>query len=215
MPGNYTVPTRQPGELITSDIYNSDHQLHVTNNTPPGVDDYSSNIVQMQAQVDPGDVGSENLAVSLAGEIERLRFTIARLAGTTFWYEIGGAVRLDRNTTVIDVPAVDDVDSIEVPNAFPIDTEARFAGGNVLVSFGTTRGLTGIQLVDPDEGAIWTTTPMGITAGSKSTTGQQQNRMYRLINTTARSVVLIAIGGRFDATGTIRVTTYSESLILA
>src|ERR1051326_1804 len=76
MPGLYTITTRSNGTTLTAAIYNADHQNHVDNQTPQMTDDYSSNVSQMQTATDPGEVGSESLATSLAGEIERLRFAV-------------------------------------------------------------------------------------------------------------------------------------------
>lgn len=50
------------------------------------MDDYSSTVGQMQSTVDPGGVGTESQATSLAGEIERLRFAIDRIIGGAQWY---------------------------------------------------------------------------------------------------------------------------------
>lgn len=92
MPGNYTIIPRSDGELIDAKKYAQDHQQHVDNLEPPKVDDYSGSLVQMQTATDPGEVGSENLASSLAGELERLRFAIREIKGTAQWYEsVGGA----------------------------------------------------------------------------------------------------------------------------
>ena len=76
MPGLYTITTRSLGELITAAVYNADHQNHIDNATPQMTDDYSSNVSQMQTVTDPGEVATESLATSLAGEIERLRFML-------------------------------------------------------------------------------------------------------------------------------------------
>lgn len=92
MPGNYSIITRATGTILTAVIYNADHQNHVDNATPQGQDDYSANQTQMQAQTDPGALGSEVLPTSTAGEFERIRFAIARLAGTTYWYQNPGLV---------------------------------------------------------------------------------------------------------------------------
>ena len=87
MPGLYSITNRISGELITAAKYNADHQVHVDNQTTQMTDDYSSSIGQMRVQSDPGGLGSESLATSLAGEIERLRYAIANVKGTTYWYE--------------------------------------------------------------------------------------------------------------------------------
>ena len=85
MPGNYTITSRADGLVLTAAIYNADHQNHVDNQTPAGTDDYSVNLTQMLLTTDPGETGSESLASSLAGEIERLRFSIAEIKGV-LWH---------------------------------------------------------------------------------------------------------------------------------
>lgn len=77
MPALYTHTTRANGTVLTAAIYNADHQNHIDNGIPASLDDYSISTTQMQSTVDPGEAGSESLATSLAGEIERLRFAIA------------------------------------------------------------------------------------------------------------------------------------------
>src|SRR5574341_1285814 len=76
MGGLYSITTRSDGTVLTASIYNSDHQNHVDNLTPQMTDDYSTSAVQMQTTTDPGEVGTESLPTSLAGELERLRFAI-------------------------------------------------------------------------------------------------------------------------------------------
>lgn len=87
MSGNYSITIRANGTILTGSIYNSDHQNHVNNATPQGLGDYSDSVSQMQATSDPGEVGSEDLAGSGAGELERLRFMLAQMSGKTQWYE--------------------------------------------------------------------------------------------------------------------------------
>lgn len=106
MPGNYTITTRASGTILTAGIYNADHQNHVDNNTPQGVGGYSSNQAQMQTQTDPGGVGSESLATSVAGELERMRFILARLGQSTFWYS-AQPVLADSFTTVASASTTD------------------------------------------------------------------------------------------------------------
>lgn len=101
MAGNYSHTTRSDGLTLTAAIYNADHQNHIDNMTPAGVDDYSSNATAMQSTTDPGEASSESLATSLAGELERLRFIIKELKGNPAqWYSSGwelGSGLLDVN----------------------------------------------------------------------------------------------------------------------
>lgn len=91
MAGLYTITTRSPGTTLTAAIYNADHQNHVDNEIPTMMDDYSLSSGQMQTNTDPGEVGTESLATSLAGELERMRFAIKEIKGTAQWYETAGA----------------------------------------------------------------------------------------------------------------------------
>lgn len=87
MPGLYTHTTRASGLVLTAAIYNADHQKHIDNATPQQHDDYSADVTQMRLQTDPGEVGSESLPTSTAGELERIRFAIREIKGTTHWYQ--------------------------------------------------------------------------------------------------------------------------------
>lgn len=90
MPGLYTHTERLT--TLSESQYNTDHENHITNATPGKMDDYSADATEMQQQTDPGELGSEVLAQSLAGELERIRFVIAEMKGTTNWYEPSGAL---------------------------------------------------------------------------------------------------------------------------
>lgn len=87
MAGLYSHTTRADGLTLTAAIYNSDHQNHIDNSIPSQQDDYSSNATEMKITTDPGESGSEVLATTLAGELERLRFIIKEMKGTAEWYE--------------------------------------------------------------------------------------------------------------------------------
>jgi len=108
----YAITTRGTGTVVTATIYNGDHQNHPDSQTPGNTDDYSVNAVQMQTVTDPGEVGTESLATTLTGELERLRFAMKELTGGAQWYEsVPGATIagsrlsrvIDRQTTTIDI----------------------------------------------------------------------------------------------------------------
>lgn len=96
MPGNYSIHTRDIGELLTAAKYVGDHTVHRDNMTPFGVDDYSLSAPQMRATIDPGETGGEILPTSLAGELERLRFAILEMKHGPFWYSPNWGIQ-DRN----------------------------------------------------------------------------------------------------------------------
>jgi hypothetical protein len=82
----YSHTTRVDGTTLDATIYNGDHQNHIDNGVPDQQDDYSSSVAQMQTTTDPGEVGSESQATSLAGELERMRFMIKEIIGGAQWY---------------------------------------------------------------------------------------------------------------------------------
>lgn len=86
MAGLYSHTTRTTGTTLTAAIYNADHQNHIDNHVPLQMDDYSSSVPQMQTTTDPGEIGGESQATTLAGELERLRFIIHEITGKTQWH---------------------------------------------------------------------------------------------------------------------------------
>lgn len=88
MPGHYSHTTRAAGTVLTATIYNADHQNHIDNDVPLMMDDYSVDVAQMQASTNPGGVGTESQATTLAGELERLRFVLTRIHGLAQWYSL-------------------------------------------------------------------------------------------------------------------------------
>lgn len=90
--GLYTHTSRATGTILTSAIYNADHQNHITNQNPTMTGALADSISQFQSVQDPGTIGSENLPTSLAGEIQCLRFAIRRLIAADQWYEDKGAL---------------------------------------------------------------------------------------------------------------------------
>ena len=82
----YSHTTRSTGTTLTATIYNGDHQNHIDNGVPLQFDDYSVDLTQMKSTADPGEVGTESQATTLAGELERIRFIINELTGGPQWY---------------------------------------------------------------------------------------------------------------------------------
>jgi len=76
-------------EVLSNTDLNAEIDNILNNLDPSGVDDYSATATQMKLNTNPGTTGSESLATSLAGEIERLRYVIKRIVGTqiTNWYD--------------------------------------------------------------------------------------------------------------------------------
>lgn len=101
MPGLFSrVKTFVFEEIAKSAEVNAEFDNIIANLIPAKIDDYSTNITQMQIQTDPGDQGSENLATSLGGEVERLRYVIAAMLGQTYWYDPVPVSLLEANSLI-------------------------------------------------------------------------------------------------------------------
>lgn len=88
MPGLFSrLKTWSALENLTDEELNAEVNNIIQNFVPQMMDDYSANVSQMQTQTTPGSVGSESLAVSLAEEIERIRYMLALITGKTYWYQ--------------------------------------------------------------------------------------------------------------------------------
>ncbi len=80
------VKTWVSNEVLTASDLNAEFDNLLTNTKPTSIEDYSTNTSEMQSSADPGGVGSESLATSLAGEIQRLRYKIKQIIGGAQWY---------------------------------------------------------------------------------------------------------------------------------
>ena len=76
MPGLFNITSRTDGELIDANKYNGDRQEIVNNLEAARIDDTSADLAAMRATADPGEVGSESLATSVAVELQQLRFAV-------------------------------------------------------------------------------------------------------------------------------------------
>ena len=112
MAGLYSKTTRASGITLTANIYNTDHQNHIDNHDPEQMDDYSPDAATMKTSTDPGDVGSESLATTMAGEIERIRFVLDAIIGGAEWYTDPAATIAALNTSVASFSAKDSDDTI-------------------------------------------------------------------------------------------------------
>ena len=80
------VKTVIAGETITASDRNSEFDNILNNLTPTGMDDNSATATTMRVTVDPYPSGTESLATSLQGELERLRYVIGSITGLDYWY---------------------------------------------------------------------------------------------------------------------------------
>lgn len=74
-------------EILTYSDLNAEFDNIINNMAAATNVGYSATVAQMRTQTNPGGVGSESLAASISGELERIRFAISRIIGKTYWYE--------------------------------------------------------------------------------------------------------------------------------
>lgn len=80
------IKTWVSNEVLTASDLNTEFNNLLNNTIPASIDDYSTDVATMQSTTDPGGVGTESLATTLAGEIVRLRYAIKRIIGGAQWY---------------------------------------------------------------------------------------------------------------------------------
>lgn len=73
-------------EVLTAADLNAEINNLLNNTIPASIEDYSTDVSQMQSTVDPGGSGTESLATTLAGELQRLRYMIKFITGAAQWY---------------------------------------------------------------------------------------------------------------------------------
>lgn len=80
------VKTWVSNEVLTASDLNGEFNNLLNNTIPASIEDYSADVSTMQSTTDPGGVGTESLATTLAGEIQRIRYAIKRIVGGAQWY---------------------------------------------------------------------------------------------------------------------------------
>ena len=74
------------GDTILASETNAEFNNILTNLTPAGVDDQSTNDAAMQATADPYPAAVIDKPTDLKGELERLRYVIKQITGQAQWY---------------------------------------------------------------------------------------------------------------------------------
>lgn len=87
-------------KLNGADLTNSFTRVGQTNMTYQCLDDYSSDLTQMQVTTDPYPASVASLATTGAGELERLRYVIKTRCGQTQWYTYTDTCVMTTNLTV-------------------------------------------------------------------------------------------------------------------
>lgn len=119
MPAQFTIPlvTVIPGQLIASSLWNGEWNNVSNNFIPAGMDSYSDTDGQMQIQTAPFPGSVTSHATSLGGEIERIRFQIAAILGTTYWYDAPAASLATTQASLVPIGGVIDYPSATAPSA--------------------------------------------------------------------------------------------------
>lgn len=80
------VKTWVSNEVLTASDLNGEFNNLLNNTIPLSIEDYSADVSTMQTTADPGGVGTESLATTLAGELQRLRYKIKQIMNGAQWY---------------------------------------------------------------------------------------------------------------------------------
>jgi hypothetical protein len=87
MAGTYSkIKTVTTGDIISATDRNAEHDDHINHCDFSGLGDYSASTTEMRSTTDPYPGSVESLATDGKGELERLRYLIAQLAGKSEWY---------------------------------------------------------------------------------------------------------------------------------
>jgi microcystin-dependent protein len=110
----FTIPliTVIPGQLITAALWNNELTNIGTNLNPSGIGGYSDTGPQSHIQTSPATG-----ATSLAGELERIRYQLAQLLGTTFWDQAAATSVSAINNIVVPVGGIIDFPVVTPPNS--------------------------------------------------------------------------------------------------
>lgn len=90
------------GEVLDALDLNAEFDNILNNLMPTKFSGYSATVAQMQIQTNPGALGSEVLATSLAGEISAIRFVLSEITGNQYWYQVP-SISLSQVNTLLQV----------------------------------------------------------------------------------------------------------------
>ena len=86
MGASYTHDTQPTGATVTERLYNRAHQNHITNGGAATAEGHAQDVATMQAATDPGELGTETLGGYISDDLEQLRFILAEMKDTPYWY---------------------------------------------------------------------------------------------------------------------------------
>lgn len=124
-----------PGESLTASDLNGEFNHFLSNIDAEHSEGYSANLSEMQTTENPGGLGSENLTqpISVAQEIERLRYVINRIIGKSYWYQAPAQSLEGLNSTVSGIFGVSPSRIVSgqktALSGFPVFLQANGAAG--------------------------------------------------------------------------------------
>lgn len=214
------VKTWVSNEVLTASDLNGEFNNLLNNTIPASIEDYSADVSTMQSTTDPGGVGTESLATTLAGEITRLRYKIKQIMNGAQWYStpVGSLSTGGISTAALATNAVTTV-KITDANVTRAKLEAL---GQQLSSSSSSFSHTAVSEADVTNLSVSLTTsgrPVYIAVVSdgsansmtlslgRSTTGTASGylRIYRGATAIAYDYIIISAGGATATTQTIGI----------
>lgn len=119
MPSTGSIPLQDviPGQLISSTLWNSEFSNVNELMIPSGIDTYSSTDSEMQIQTNPYPGSVTSHATSLAGELERIRYQLAGILGTDYWYKPAAIDLTSVSNVVVPLGGIVDYPVVTPPSA--------------------------------------------------------------------------------------------------
>jgi hypothetical protein len=169
------------------------------------------------ANTNPVRMDDQGSAYVYLDGLYHLRFTDA--AGVLYWEvdnyafasgAASGAGGVVTGTTEATVSAAAGTGLLTVPGMAPAGYRVLGVTTTITTAFGTSQGLSALLIGDNVLADRWANTA-ALTAGSQTNQGHFQSGDCPIV-TVAYSVLIAALGGRFDATGTLHLTTHWQGL---
>lgn len=123
------LKTWSSGDILTAADLNGNFSQILTNLNPGGVADDSPDVATMRLTVDPYPASVESLATSLEGELQRIRFELKQLKGTTYWYQPSPATGgIALTSTALAIPVADNNGSLTGWGVSPTGSILQYGG---------------------------------------------------------------------------------------
>lgn len=115
--GNIPLQNAVPNQLITSALWNAELANIQTLTAPEGIEGYEDTDAETQIQTAPYPGSVLSKATALSGEIERIRYQLAQILGTDYWYKPAATDLTSVGNVIVPVGGVIDYPVVTAPNA--------------------------------------------------------------------------------------------------